>query len=87
MQQAGRSRVRFPMRSLHCSIDLILQPHYGPPVDSASNRNEYQESFCGGKGRSARKAETSPPSVSLLSKNVGASTSHNPMGLHGVLQG
>jgi hypothetical protein len=25
-------------------IDLIFQPHYGPGVDSASNRNEYQES-------------------------------------------
>jgi hypothetical protein len=31
---------------------------------------------------------TSPPSVSGLSReNVGASTSHNPMGLHGLLQG
>jgi hypothetical protein len=28
-----------PMRSL----DFSLQPHYGPGVDSASNRNEYQE--------------------------------------------
>jgi hypothetical protein len=27
-----------------------LQPHYGPGVDSASNRNEYQESFWGLKG-------------------------------------
>ena len=25
-------------------------PHYGPGVDSASNRNEYQEYFLGGKG-------------------------------------
>jgi hypothetical protein len=24
--------------------------HYGPGVDSASNRNEYQESSCGVKG-------------------------------------
>jgi hypothetical protein len=31
---------------------------------------------------------TSPPSVSQLSReNVGTSTSHNPMGLHGLLQG
>jgi hypothetical protein len=42
MLQPGRSRVRFPMRSLYFSVDL--QPHYGPEVDSASNRNEYQES-------------------------------------------
>jgi hypothetical protein len=31
---------------------------------------------------------TSPPPVSRLSReNVGASTSHNSMGLHGLLQG
>jgi hypothetical protein len=47
MLQAGRSRVRFPMRSLDFSIDLILQAHYDPGVDSASNRNEYQESSWG----------------------------------------
>jgi hypothetical protein len=46
MLQARRSRVRFPMRSLDFSIDLI-QPHNGPGVDSASNRNEYQESSWG----------------------------------------
>jgi hypothetical protein len=34
-----------------------FQPQYGPGVDSASNRNEYQESSCGGKGRPARNAE------------------------------
>jgi hypothetical protein len=38
--QAGRALVRFPMRSLYFSSDLI----HGPGVDSASNRNEYQES-------------------------------------------
>jgi hypothetical protein len=32
--------------------------------------------------------KTLPPSVSRLSReNVGASTSHSPMGLHGLLQG
>ena len=32
-------------------IDIILPPAlYGPRVDSASNRNEYQEYFLGGKG-------------------------------------
>jgi hypothetical protein len=51
MLQAGRSRARFPMRSLDFSIDL--KSHYGPGVESASNRNEYQESFWG-KGRPAR---------------------------------
>jgi hypothetical protein len=32
------------------------KPHYGPGVDPASNRNEYQESSWWSKGRPARKA-------------------------------
>ena len=41
--QAGRSRVRFPMVSLEYFIDSFLPlPHYGPWVDSASNRDEDQ---------------------------------------------
>ena len=31
-------------------IDISFRPHYGPGVDSSSNRNEYQEYFHGGKG-------------------------------------
>jgi hypothetical protein len=37
-----------------------FQPHYGPGMDSASNRNEYQEcswNILGGKGRLERKAD------------------------------
>jgi hypothetical protein len=44
----------------------------------------------GGKGRPARpvRLTTLPPSVSRLSReSVGAWTSHNRMGLHGLLQG
>ena len=40
--------VRFPMVSLEFFIDIILPVHYGPGVDSASNRNEYREYFSGG---------------------------------------
>jgi hypothetical protein len=56
MLQAGRSRVQVPMRWI---LSVYLQPHYGPGVDSASNRNEYQESSRGGggKGRPVRKAD------------------------------
>jgi hypothetical protein len=31
--------------------------HYGPRVDSASNRNKYQEIFLRGKAQLARKTE------------------------------
>jgi hypothetical protein len=86
--QAGRSRVRFQIRSLNFSIELILPPHYGPGVGSASNRNEYQESSWRIKGGRRARLTTSRPSVSRLSRqNVRASTSHNPMGRHGLLQG
>jgi hypothetical protein len=65
-----------------------FQPHYGPGVASTSNRNEYQESSWGVRGGRRVRLTTLPPSVSRLSiENVGASTSHNPMGLHGLLQG
>jgi len=30
-------------------LTLSFRPHYGPAVDAASNRNEYLESFLGGK--------------------------------------
>jgi hypothetical protein len=45
--QAGRSQVRFPMVSWEFFFDIILPAAYGPGVDSASNRNEYQEYFLG----------------------------------------
>jgi hypothetical protein len=32
------------------SLTYYFCPHYGPGVDSASNRNEYQECFLGVKG-------------------------------------
>ena len=32
------------------SLTWPFRPHYGPGVDSASNRTEYQEYFLGGKG-------------------------------------
>jgi hypothetical protein len=53
--RVGRLRVRVPMKSLVFLIGLSIQPHYGPGVISASNRNEYQgsswgESAVGAKG-------------------------------------
>jgi hypothetical protein len=48
------------MVSLEFFIDII-QPHYDPGVDSASNRNEYQEYFLGGKGGQCIRLTTLPP--------------------------
>jgi hypothetical protein len=53
------------------------------PLTEMSTRNLPE-----GKGRLELRLTTLPPSVSRLPReNVGASTSHNPMGLHGLLQG
>ena len=39
-----------PASVIEFFIDMIsFQSHYGPVVDSASNRNEYQEHFLGVK--------------------------------------
>ena len=48
--QAGTSWVRLPMRSAGFFITYSFRPHYGPGVDSASNRTEYQRYLLGGKG-------------------------------------
>ena len=38
-----------------------FRSHYGPGVDSASNRNEYREHFLGGKGVRCVRLTTLPP--------------------------
>ena len=43
------------MVSLEFFIDIkSFRSHYGPEVDSASNRNEYREHFLGGEGKGGR---------------------------------
>ena len=44
--QIGRSLVRSQLVSVEFFIDIkFFRSHYGPGVDSASNRNEYHEYF------------------------------------------
>ena len=44
--QIGRSLVRSQLVSLEFFIEVKpFRSHYGPGVDSASNRNEYQQRF------------------------------------------
>jgi hypothetical protein len=46
--------VRSQLVSLEFFIDIkFFRSHYGPGVDSASNRNEYQEYFAGVKAADA----------------------------------
>ena len=45
-----------------------LRSHYGPGVDSASNRNEYQE-YLLGQRRPLRKADNLPPSCAVVTKS------------------
>jgi len=63
------------------------RPHYGPGVDSASNGNEYQEYFLGGKGGRCVGLTTLPPSCADCHEIWGASTSWNPQGLSRPVMG
>jgi hypothetical protein len=81
MLQAGRSKVKFPLCSLDFSLDLIFPSALRPPaVDSASDRNEYQESSWGVNGGRRMRLTTLPPSVSPLSRNCGSLDVSEPCG-------
>ena len=80
--QAGRSRVRFPMRSLGCLSDLLLPAALWPGVAPASNRNDYQDYFLGVKVGRCVGLTTLLPSFADCLEILGASNSWNPQSLY-----
>jgi hypothetical protein len=79
--QAGISRVQFPMLSMEFLFDIILPPRT-MAVDSASNRNEYQEYFLGVKAAGHRLDNL----TTFMSTNSVASTCWNPQDLSRPVQ-
>ena len=57
------------MTSLEFFTDIILSVALWPGVDSASNRNEYQDYFLGGKGGRCVRLTTLPPSCAVVMKS------------------
>jgi hypothetical protein len=85
MVQDGRSRVRFQMKSLDFLTDLILPTALWPWGRLRLWQKWVPGNILWVKGGLRVRLTILPPSVSRLSReNVGASTSHNPVGLHGL---
>ena len=89
MLQIGRSLVRFHMVSLEFFIDIkSFRSYYGPGVDSAHNRNEYQEYFLGVKSGRCVRLTTLPPSRAIVTVHVRVLVEKVAMaqGFHDVLR-
>ena len=87
MLQIGKVAGSIPAGVSGYFIDIKSFPsHYGPGVDSASNRNEYHEYFLGGKGGRFVKL-TSYRHPVPLSRNLGILTSWNSLGLSKPVMG
>jgi hypothetical protein len=88
MLQAGRSSVRVPDEvdffffNLPNPSSCTMALGSTQPLTEMSTRN-----FPGGKKRPARRADNLAAIYGRMSENVGASTSRNPKGLHGLYSG
>jgi hypothetical protein len=83
MLQDGMSPVRVPDE-----VDIFNLPNPSSRTMALEltqpDRYEYQECSWGVKRDRRVGLTTLQPSMSLMSENVGASTSRNPRGLHGL---
>jgi hypothetical protein len=84
MIQAGRSPVRVPD-----DVDFFSLPNPSSCTMALGSTQPLTEmstmNVPGGKKWPAHRADNlTPPSMSRMSENVGASTSRNPKGLHGL---
>jgi hypothetical protein len=75
------------MGSLGFFIELILLLHYGPGVDTASNRNEYQGYILVGKNSQCKWLTSLPPLCADCLEILGVSTSWSPKGLSRPVMG
>jgi len=68
--QIERSLIRSQLVSLEIFVDIkSFRSHYDHGVDSASNRNEYQEHFLGVKSGRCVRLTTLPPSYAVVMKS------------------
>jgi hypothetical protein len=87
MLQAGKSRDQ-----ILNEVDFFNLPNASSRTMALGSTQSLTEmstrNIPGGEGRQARKADNLTAICDpIVYKNVGASTSHSPMGLHGPLQG
>ena len=79
--QAGRSRVHSRWGHWDFSLTESFRPHYGPGVDSFSNRNGTQGYFLGGEGVQCLGKTTLPRPYANFLKILGAWASWSPRSL------